>query len=213
MVDYLPGLFLAYSVFLFTILTPGPNNLAVIGASMSGGRTSGLALAFGVATGSFCWALSTALGLSALLASYAGALTAIKIAGGLYLLWLAYRSFRSAASDRDVDGPAATNAHRSPVGYYLRGLIIQLTNPKAALTWIAIISLGVQASATLGPALAIVAGTTLIAVVVHAAYAVAFSTAPAVRAYAKIRRWVQGALGIFFAAAGLRLITLPDAAD
>ena len=103
--------------------------------------------------------------------------------------------------------------HRPPVCYYLRGLIIQLTNPKAALTWIAIISLGIQASATLGPALAIVAGTTLIAVVVHAAYAVAFSTAPAVRAYAKMRRWVQGALGVFFAAAGIRLIMLPDAAD
>ena len=86
---YLPGILLAYSAFFLAIASPGPNVLAVIGTSMGVGRTSGLALALGVAAGSFLWALLTACGLSALLASYASALTAIKIAGGLYLLWLA----------------------------------------------------------------------------------------------------------------------------
>jgi hypothetical protein len=79
---YLPGILLAYSAFLLGILSPGPNVLAVMGTSMSVGRTSGLALAFGVAFGSLTWATLTVLGLSALLAAYASALTAIKIAGG-----------------------------------------------------------------------------------------------------------------------------------
>lgn len=83
---YLPGILLAYTAFLLSIMSPGPNVLAVMGTSMSQGRASGIALALGVAGGSFCWAVLTATGLSALLASYAIALTVIKIAGGLYLL-------------------------------------------------------------------------------------------------------------------------------
>lgn len=86
---YLPGILLAYSAFLLAIASPGPNILAVIGTSMSINRRSGMALAMGVATGSFTWALLTIFGLSAILATYASALLVIKIFGGLYLLWLA----------------------------------------------------------------------------------------------------------------------------
>jgi len=100
---YLPGIVLAYSAFLLAIASPGPNVLAVIGTSMSVGRRSGIALGLGVAAGSFCWALLTAGGLSALLASYASALTIIKVLGGLYLLWLAWKAFRSAASAHDIE--------------------------------------------------------------------------------------------------------------
>jgi threonine/homoserine/homoserine lactone efflux protein len=53
-----------------------------------------LALALGVAAGTLTWALLTAIGLSTLLATYASALLFIKIFGGLYLLWLAYKAFR-----------------------------------------------------------------------------------------------------------------------
>jgi threonine/homoserine/homoserine lactone efflux protein len=47
---------------------------------MGEGRRAGIALALGIATGSVLWALLTAAGLSALLASYSAALTVIKIA-------------------------------------------------------------------------------------------------------------------------------------
>ena len=100
---YLPGIILAYAAFLLSIMSPGPNILAIMGTSMNIGRSSGIALALGVASGSFCWAMLTVTGLSALLASYAVALTAIKIVGGLYLLWLAYKSFRAAASRYDIE--------------------------------------------------------------------------------------------------------------
>ena len=65
---YLPGILLAYSAFLLSITSPGPNVLAILGTSMSAGRRPGLGLAAGVAAGSFCWALLTVTGLSALLA-------------------------------------------------------------------------------------------------------------------------------------------------
>jgi amino acid exporter len=204
---YLPGIMLAYAAFLLSILSPGPNILAIMGTSMSIGRSSGLSLAMGVATGSFCWAVLTALGLSALLASFALALTLIKIIGGLFLLWLAYKSLRAAASRHDIEAQTLDGGERTRLGYYLRGFTIQMTNPKAALAWIAIISLGLQPNSPLWVSFAIVIGTTIFSVVIHCIYALMFSTSPMVRIYGKARRWIQGALGAFFAVAGLKLLT------
>ena len=204
---YLPGILLAYSAFLLAIASPGPNILAVIGTSMSVNRGSGMALAMGVATGSFTWALLTVFGLSAILATYASALLVIKLFGGLYLLWLAYKSFKSALARHDIEAKELAGGRRTPMGYFQRGYIIQMTNPKAALAWIAIISLGLQEGAPLWVGAVIVLGTFALSVIIHLFYAVAFSTPVMVRLYGKARRVIQGVLGTFFAFAGLRLLT------
>ncbi|WP_411891800.1 LysE family translocator [Yoonia sp. SDW83-1] len=204
---YLPGILLAYSAFLLAIASPGPNILAVIGTSMSVNRASGMALALGVATGSFTWALLTVFGLSAILATYASALLLIKIFGGLYLLWLAYKSFKSATSSHDIEAKELAGGRRTPFGYLQRGYIIQMTNPKAALAWIAIISLGLQEGAPLWVGAVIVLGTFALSMVIHLLYAIAFSTPAMVRIYGKARRGIQVVLGTFFALAGLRLLT------
>lgn len=204
---YLPGILLAYAAFLLAIASPGPNILAVIGTSMGVGRGSGISLALGVACGSFTWALLTVFGLSALLATYASALLLIKIFGGAYLLWLAYKSFKSAASSHDIEATELAGGRRTPFGYFKRGYIIQMTNPKAALAWIAIISLGLQDGAPLWVGALIVLGTFIMSIAVHILYALAFSTPAMVRLYSKSRRIIQGVLGTFFAFAGLRLLT------
>ncbi|MEH6525083.1 MAG: LysE family translocator [Sneathiella sp.] len=203
---YLPGIILAYSAFLLGIASPGPNILAVIGTSMSLGRKSGIALALGVAGGSFTWAVLTVIGLSALLEAYSSALIAIKIFGGFYLLWLAYKSFKSAASVQDMQAKQLAGGKRSPVGYMIRGYIIQMTNPKAALSWIAIISLGMKQDAPLWVGVSIVVGTFILSILLHTLYAVAFSTPVMVRVYGKARRYIQATLGAFFAFAGIKLL-------
>ena len=203
---YIPGILLAYSAFLLGIVSPGPNVLAIIGTSMSVGRQSGVSLAMGVALGSLCWALLTAFGLSAILATYASAILVIKIAGGLFLLWLAYKSFRAAASRQDMTVHALKGGRRTPMGYFLRGYVIQMTNPKAVMAWIAIMSLGLGPQSPIWVVFAIVAGTAVMSVVFHYLYAVAFSTNVMVNAYTRARRWIQGALGTFFAFAGLKLL-------
>lgn len=204
---YLPGIILAYSAFLLAIASPGPNILAVIGTSMSVGRKSGIALAFGVAGGSFAWAVLTVAGLSALLAAYSSALFVIKVFGGLYLLWLAYKSFKSAASAHDIEAKQLEGGERTPLGYMTRGFIIQMTNPKAALAWIAIISLGLKQDAPMWVGLVIVAGTFVLSIIIHTLYAVAFSTPIMVSVYSRARRYIQATLGAFFAFAGIKLLT------
>lgn len=204
---YLPGIILAYSAFMLGISSPGPNVMAVIGTSMGVGRQSGIALALGVAAGSFTWAILTALGLSALLSTYASALTIIKIAGGLYLFWLAFKAFKSAASAHDLEARQLDGQTRSPVGYAVRGYIIQMTNPKAALSWVAIIALGLQPGSPLWVAAVIVIGTFILSIVFHILYAVVFSTPIMVSLYGKARRYIQATLGVFFAFAGFKLLT------
>ena len=204
---YLPGIILAYTTFFLAIVSPGPNVLAVLGTSMSVGRASGMALALGVAAGSLCWAMLSVLGLSAVLASYAAALKVVKIAGGLYLLWLAYKSFRSAASAHDIDATTLPGRPRGAWSYATRGFTIQMTNPKAALAWIAIMSLGLQENAPAWVAVSLVVGTATLSVIIHCLYAVAFSTRAMVRAYGKARRWIQGTLAACFAFAGIKLLT------
>lgn len=205
--DYLPGILLAYSAFLLGISSPGPNVMAVIGTSMGVDRKSGVSLAVGVAIGSFTWAMLTAVGLSAVLSTYASALTVIKIAGGLYLLWLAYKAFKAAASSYDLEAKRLDGKTRSPLGYTLRGYVIQMTNPKAALSWIAIISLGLQPGSPVWVAAVIVIGTFILSITIHILYAVAFSTPIMVSLYGKARRYIQATLGVFFAFAGIKLLT------
>lgn len=205
--EFLPGIALAYSAFLISIMSPGPNVLAILGTSMSAGRSSGIGLALGVSTGSFLWALTTAIGLSAIVSTYALALTIIKILGGVYLLWLAYNAFRAAASDHDIEAATLSGAPRSPWRYFMRGITVQMTNPKAALAWIAIISLGLQEGAPLWVGFAIVLGTTALSVLIHCIYAIAFSSETMLRVYGRARRWIQSAIGTLFCVAGIRLLT------
>ena len=204
---FLPGILLAHAVSAVGLVSPGPNILAVMGTSMSAGRKSGLALALGVSAGSFCWACMTAAGVSAMIAAYSWALIVIKTVGGCYLLWLAFKAFRSALSAHDIEPDATAGNSKGNRTHFLRGLAIQMTNPKAALTWIAIISLGLQPGAPWWVAGIIVAGTSVLSLVAHCLYAIAFSSTLAVRVYRRARRWVQGLLGAFFAFAGLKLLT------
>lgn len=206
MLDHLPQIALAYGAFSLGMFSPGPNILAVIGTAMAVNRRAGVALALGISVGSFIWATMTAIGLSALVSAYASILTIIKVTGGLYLLWLSFKAFRSAASNKPLADLAEVSP-RPPLAFFLRGLAVQMTNPKAALTWIAIMSLGLDHSAPASSALAIVLGTTVLSVAGYVAYALAFSTKRVVAAYSRARRWIDAALGVFFGFAGAKLLT------
>ena len=82
-----------------------------------------------------------------------------------------------------------------------------MTNPKAALAWIAIISLGLKQGAPLWVGAVIVLGTFALSIGIHLLYAIAFSSPVMVGLYGRARRIIQGVLGTFFALAGLRLLT------
>lgn len=81
---------------------------------------------------------------------------------------------------------------------YLQGLLIQMTDPKAALQWIAVVGLGLGADASLWSRIIPIVSTTLLSILGHLTYAITFSTRPVVQFYRGFRRWIESMLGLFF---------------
>lgn len=90
--ENLNHLLVVFTGYVIAAGSPGSSMLRIMDVAMNHGRRAGLALATGVNSGSLFWGLSAATGVSALLARYAQALIVLKILGGIYLLYLAFRS-------------------------------------------------------------------------------------------------------------------------
>ncbi|MEM8787490.1 MAG: LysE family translocator, partial [Pseudomonadota bacterium] len=181
--------------------SPGPNMMAVSAAALARGRLAAVATAAGIASGVFAWAMLFALGVGALLAAAPGLLITLKLLGGAYLTYLGLRALRAAwvGGATGTTGPVRRRA-------YLTGLLVVLTNPKAALMWVAVTAYvsSLQMS-TLG-FLGVGAAAAGSAFAIYGGYALLFSTGGAVRIYARAARGIEAGFGTVFAALGLRLV-------
>lgn len=185
--------------------SPGPATLANAGASMGGGRGRGLALAAEVTSGSLIWSVAAALGLGALMLAHGWVFEIMRYAGAAYLAWLAWRSARAAFSaEPALAAPGVPSTHR---GAYLRGLALHLTNPKSILFFGALYAVGVPHGATLAELGLVIAAVGLQSALVFHGYALVFSSAAMTAAYARLRRWFDGAAAAFFAVASLKILT------
>lgn len=197
---------IAYSAYFVGTASPGPSNLAIMSIATSDGRKAAFAFAAGVVCGSCFWATLAALGLSAALLAFSGLMAGLKIFGGGYLLWLAFKSGRSALRT----APARTHASDAQLSLrrlYTRGVLLHLTNPKAILVWISVVALASPAHGGAPHMLTTVAGCLAIGMLVFGSYAALFSTPTARRVYLSIRRWLDGGLAVVFGLAGLKLLT------
>ncbi|WP_380184333.1 LysE family translocator [Kalamiella sp. sgz302252] len=207
MMPLLLTLWPVYLAYLLGTASPGPSNLAIMGVAMRHGRRSALALAAGVITGSMFWATLVACGLSTLLLAWSEALIVIKLVGGCYLLWLAFKAARSAARKGEGSLAEKTVAEATMGAFWRRGVLLHLANPKAIMVWLAIISLGMHPGAPAATLPLIVGGCALLGMLVFGSYALLFSTATAGRVYFKARRLVEGTFALFFGAAGIKMLT------
>ncbi len=112
-------------------LSPGPDNLMVLGVGMSRGRRHGIAFGLGCALGCLSHTLLAVLGVSALIAASPVAFTALRVAGGLYLAWLGVQAIRHAG--QSGVGGAGTHADASLSRLFLKGLVANAINPKVVL--------------------------------------------------------------------------------
>lgn len=114
-------------------LTPGPDMMLSLSKAVAQGRAAGFAALAGALTGVLVHTMLVAVGLSALLAASATAFTVLKVVGAGYLLWLAIDAVRNGSSFA-LDGTAP--ARRSIASVYLKGLAINLLNPKVIVFFI-----------------------------------------------------------------------------
>lgn len=115
---------------------PGPGLLYLSGRTLAHGRREGLSSLAGSTLGGLVHVAAAAIGLSAIVMASATAFSAVKIVGGAYLLYLAWRMWRS-ASDRQ---PAGEEARTAGAADALRqGFIVEASNPKTAAFFLALI--------------------------------------------------------------------------
>jgi len=116
--------------------SPGPDNLMVLGLGMSKGRKQGMVFGLGCALGCLSHTLLAVLGVSALIAASPVAFTALRVGGGLYLVWLGYNALRSQGGSKTSDGNAAPQSLRS---LFTKGLVANAINPKVVLFFLSLL--------------------------------------------------------------------------
>lgn len=107
-----------------------PRHAADCVAQLSQGRRAGFATLAGIQVGTYCHALAAALGLSQLFVAVPLAYDAVRFAGAAYLLYLAWKTFRS---DATALSPAASPRRHSTAAIFRQGVMTNLLNPKMAL--------------------------------------------------------------------------------
>ena len=136
--DYLPILAIIGALVAGAI-SPGPSFLFVARNSIALSRRHGFATALGMGCGACLFALMALLGLHAVLTAVPLAFWVLKIAGGLYLLWLAFGMLR--AAKKPLAQIALPESGTTSLGQaFLFGLLTQLSNPKTAIVFAGIFS-------------------------------------------------------------------------
>lgn len=123
-------------IALGMVLTPGPNMIYLISRSISQGRTAGLISLGGVATGFLFYVFSAAFGITALLVAIPLAYDALRFAGALYLLWLAWQAVRPGGRSPFQVKELPKD---SPKKLFMMGLMTNLLNPKVAVMYLSLL--------------------------------------------------------------------------
>lgn len=189
---------------LVAMASPGPATLAISTTAMNQGRKQGLVLASGILTGSIFWSCAAAFGLGALLYANVWLFETLRYMGALYLLWLAYKSLRSAAQKDVMLTPyRAEVASRS---LYFKGLALHLTNPKAILFLGALYSLGMPSTVTTQGLISVIVMLAIQSACVNFGYAFLFSNPKVRRGYFKMKRLFDGLFGVLFGIASIKIL-------
>ncbi len=134
-----------FGIAVLLAFAPGPDNVFVLMQSATNGRRAGLFVVLGLCTGLIGHTVAVTVGLAAVFAASTTAFTVLKLAGAAYLLYLAWGAWRAVPDVRTSPAPAEAGqaapqpARTPPSGWalYRRGIIMNLTNPKVSLFFLA----------------------------------------------------------------------------
>ncbi|RKP46258.1 LysE family translocator [Pararobbsia silviterrae] len=189
---------------LIGAMSPGPSFLIVVRHAIGLSRRDGLASALGMGVGAVLFSGVALVGLYSLLAAVGWLYLMLKVAGGLYLIYLASRIWRGAKTPLDVD--AFARSAGNPRKSFWIGLTTQLSNPKTAVYYGSIFAALLPqhppewAYFVLPPAIfAIETGW-------YTIVALGFSTRKPREVYLRAKRWIDRAAAGAIAALGVRLI-------
>ena len=114
-------------------LAPGPDNIFVLTQAAIKGRLVGIVVTLGLCTGLIVHTSAVALGVAAVFQASAVAFNLLKFAGAAYLLYLAWGAYRAGANRLEAKASRESSLWR----FYLRGIIMNVTNPKVSIFFLA----------------------------------------------------------------------------
>lgn len=114
-------------------IAPGPDNIFVLMQSALYGKKAGVLVTLGLCTGLIVHTSAVAFGVATIFQTSVVAFMVLKLVGAMYLLYLAWQAFQSSVHRLDASVPAL----RSNAALYRRGIIMNITNPKVTIFFLA----------------------------------------------------------------------------
>jgi threonine/homoserine/homoserine lactone efflux protein len=125
---------LAMTSFAFVMaFTPGPNNIMLAASGVNFGFTRSLPHIFGIEVGFVVLLAACALGLGLVFTAYPAAQTVLKVAGVLYMLWLAWKVATAAGTGEAGTVPKPLT--------FIQAFVFQWINPKAVVACLGAVAL------------------------------------------------------------------------
>lgn len=175
-------------------LTPGPNMVYLVSRSICQGPAAGLVSLGGVALGFVVYMLCAAFGLTALMLAVPYAYDALRFAGAIYLLWLAWQAVRPGGSPFQVRNLPKD----SPRKLFLMGFATSVLNPKIAVMYLSLLPQFIHPANGSVLVQALVLGSVQIVVSVAVNAMMSFSAGSisnfltAKPGFATVQRWIMG---------------------
>ena len=124
---------LFFSAAILLALAPGPDNIFVLTQAALRGKAAGIFVTLGLCTGLIVHTTAVALGVAAIFQASMLAFNLLKYIGAAYLLILAWQAFHAGAASL----AAGSNTVLTPLRLYRRGIIMNVTNPKVSIFFLA----------------------------------------------------------------------------
>ena len=193
-------LILAFNIALLAaIASPGPAFLLAVRTALVKGRNAGIRLGTGLGLMAAAWTGAALLGLDGLFRLFPWAYTTVKIAGAVYLLYIACATWKGAR--KPVSGEA-----RPASRDFAEGVLLNLSNPKSVLFAAAVLIVIFPPDLGLAEKAFIVANHFLVELVCYSLIAVVLSTRAVSERYLRAKTWLDRAAAVIMGALGIRLL-------
>ena len=187
------------AVLWVALLSPGPALLFALRTALADGRASGIAAGLGLGAIAAGWTLAALLGLEGLFAAFPWAYALLKAAGAIYLVYIAYSTWRGAT---DVAGPSVRPRGRA----FIDGALINLGNPKSVLFAASVLVVIFPKGLTASEIALIVANHAVVEWLFYGLFAALLSGQAARRAYLGAKPGLDRTAAFVMGALGLKLL-------
>ncbi|MQA87526.1 MAG: hypothetical protein GEV03_23610 [Streptosporangiales bacterium] len=190
-------------VHLAAAVTPGPNVVLVIRTASAGSRRAAVLTAFGVVAAAAVMSATASIGLGLLLANARWVERGLALVCGAYLAYLGVQMWRHSRRPMGAAGRTIDGGCWAP---FCRGLLTNLTNPKALVFYGSIFTAVLPGTATTALRIAAVVAVVISSSFWHLTLALAFSAGPLQRAYARAKTALDRTTGSLLILLGIRLV-------